>query len=220
MDKKKTALLLIDLQKESNYELLNIQDVIGKAKELISRCRQQKIPIVYTRQVNRGDGLALPLYEPVDSNGEPVYYNSRTDQIEIFDELAPEKGDVVVDKHRWSAFFETSLDLILKSMKVEHLITGGLVTDGCVMNTVFDAFSKDYQVSLVKDICTTTNEGAQMASILIMCNWVNGLEVYDTKEMINKLTGQPHRFWKWSEPDELKFQAENLKEVFSRLQVY
>jgi len=123
----------------------------------------------------------------------------------------------VVDKHRWSAFYDTSLDLYLRNLGIEHVIIGGLVSDGCLMTSVFDAYFRDYQVNLVKDICATTNTGAHMSSMLIMSNWVYNLKVYDTQELIKKLNGEEHRVWEATEPDSLQFTPDNLKETFEKL---
>jgi len=217
MNIKKTALLLIDLQKEPSYQLIDLKKVIQNTSKLISEAKRLNIPVIYSRHINREDGVGLSYREPVDDKGSPVFYNSATDHIDIFEEIRPQKGDIVMDKYRWSAFYQTSLALILKSLGADHLIVGGLVTDGCVMNTVFDAYFRDYQVSLVKDICTTSNTGAHMSSILIMCNWVYGIEVFDTDELINKMTGKNYRSWKWARADQMQFSENSLKEVFESL---
>ncbi len=217
MDIKRTALLLIDLQKEPAYNLIDLPSVIINSKKLISIAREIGIPVIYTRHINRSDGLALSFREPVDKKGSPIFYNSSTEHIEIFDEIKPLNNDVVIDKYRWSAFYQTSLDLILKSMDIQHLIMGGLVTDGCVMNSAFDAYFRDYQINLVKDMCSASNNGSHMASILVMCNWIYGIQVFDADEMINKLLGKNYKSWKWTQADQMKFSYDELKKVYDKL---
>src|SRR5699024_5400750 len=85
-------------------------------------------------------------------DGTPFYYSTSKENHEILDEITPKEDDIIIDKYRWSAFFETSLDGFLKSLNVKNLIIGGVVTDGCVMTTVFDAYFRDYHVHLIK-IC-------------------------------------------------------------------
>jgi len=217
MKLKNTALLLIDLQNESQYGIQGLDTVINNAASLIEQCRQHNIPIIYTRQINRSDGLGLPYNDPVDEAGKPKFYRGDTKAVEIIDAVAPQKGDLVIDKYRWSGFYETSLDLMLKSLQVEDLIIGGLVTDGCLMTSVFDGFFKNYRIHLVKDLCSTTNEGAHMSSILIMANWVYGIEIYNNLEMINRLNGENYLSWKSQSPDSLHFTPENMREVFHKL---
>src|SRR5690625_2616212 len=172
-----TALVLIDLQKESNFGLENLEEVIKNTQTTIDACRKLDIPIIYTRQINRHDHVGLSKGEPITEDGSPFYYSTSKENHEIIDDITPEETDIVIDKYRWSAFYETSLDLILRSMNVKNLIIGGVVTDGCVMTTVYDAYFRDYKVHLVKDMITTSNEGAHMSSIMIMANWIYNLEV-------------------------------------------
>ncbi|HET7577897.1 MAG TPA: isochorismatase family cysteine hydrolase [Bacillales bacterium] len=214
MDLKKTALVLIDMQKESNYDIVGLDEMIHNAQFLIEQCRSTDIPVIYTRQINRNDTIGLSNNEPLNSDGSPVYYDAGTNAIEIFDSLKPASTDIVIDKYRWSAFFETSLDLMLKSLGVEHLIIGGLVTDGCVMTTVFDGYFRDYQINLVKDMCGTTSVGAHMSSILMMANWIYDLHIFETAEMVKKIKGEDYHSWKPAAPDQLHFTPENMREVF------
>ncbi|MDS9471532.1 cysteine hydrolase family protein [Sporosarcina pasteurii] len=220
MDVKNTALLLIDLQKEGGTsDVVGMDGIIEKTASLIEQCRQKGIPVIYTRHLNRGDGIALGNREPVNEKGEPLYYHTGTDAIEIMDEIKPEPGDIIVDKYRYSCFHESSLDLMLKSLGIKHLIIGGVLTDVCVISTAMDAYYRDYQINLVKDICGTTTEGAHMAAILMMANWVYDIEIYDANQLSNKLSGEDYKVWKSEGPDELQFTPENLREVFGRLTV-
>ncbi|UCZ52441.1 cysteine hydrolase [Bacillus shivajii] len=217
MDVNKTALVLIDIQKESNFGIDGVEEVVQNAKNLISKCREKNIPVIYTRHINRADTIGLSDGEPLHEDGTPIYYSTSTDSYEVFEEIAPEKEDVVIDKYRWSAFYETSLDLMLRNLGVKHVIIGGFVTDGCLMTSVFDGYFRDYQINLVKDMCGASNEGAHMASILMMANWVYNLQVYDTDELVKKLNGESYRAWKSPGADSLQFTPENMREMFNKL---
>ncbi|QKY71808.1 cysteine hydrolase [Lentibacillus sp. CBA3610] len=217
LDKNDTALVLIDVQKESEFGIEGVGSVVNNTEKLIAECRKAGIPIIFTRHINRGDTIGLSNKEPLNDEGRPVFYDDGTDAVEIFDQIKPEKGDIVIDKYRWSSFYDTSLDLMLRNMGIKHLIMGGFVTDGCLMTSVFDAFFRDYQVNLIKDMCGTTNEGAHMASIMIMANWVYDLAVFDTSEMIKKLNGENYRNWEPDYPDQLQFTPESMRETFNTL---
>ena len=217
MDLSRTALLLIDIQKESRYGIEGVEAAVEATRPLIAACRAQALPILYTRQVNRVDGVGLPNGEVLDDGGRPVYYRAGTDAVEIMDAVAPQPGDIVIDKHRWSGFHETPLDLMLRDLGVKHLIMGGFVTDGCLMTSVFDAYARDYQVNLVKDACAATNAGAHKAAILMMANWVYDIEIFNADQLINALEGRPHRSWTSSAPDEMPFDGDSLDSVFERL---
>lgn len=217
MNKNDTALILIDLQKESNFGLQNLDNVLANTNELVQNCRELDIPIIYTRQINRSDRVGLSIGEPLEKDGAPFYYNTKKGNHEILEEVAPMNNDIIIDKYRWSAFHETSFDLVLRSLGVKNLIVGGVVTDGCVMSTVYDAYFRDYNVHLVKDMCAASNEGAHMSSLLILANWVYNLEIYNTKHMIKKLQGKEYSNWKCEEADSLQFTPENMREMYKKL---
>lgn len=217
MEKAKSALLLIDIQKESQNELKEINKVVKNSKQLIDTCRALNIPVIYTRHINRADGIGLSYKDPVNKDGKPVGYRTGTDNIEIIDEIAPLDHEIVIDKLRWSGFYGTSLDIFLKNLNVKHLMIGGLVTDGCLMTSVFDGYFRDYEINLIKDMCATTSEGSHMASILIMANNVFGIKIYDTVQMIKNLNGEDYYVWESTKPDELKFTPENMREIFAKL---
>ncbi|EGQ26484.1 isochorismatase [Sporosarcina newyorkensis 2681] len=220
MDGQNTALLLIDLQNEGGTSAVPGMDrIIKKTADLIKVCRQKKIPIIYTRHINRGDGIGLANREPVDQNGEPLYYHTDSNSIEIINDLRNQPGDIIVDKYRYSGFHESSLDLMLRSLNIKNLIVGGVLTDVCVLSTVMDAYYRDYQIDLVKDICGTTTDGAHMAAVCMMANWVYDISIFDADQMCNKLSGESYHVWKSNEPDELQFTPDNLREVYDKLTV-
>lgn len=81
---------------------------------------------------------------------------------EILPELAPEPGDIVVSKHRYSGFFETDLDAILRDRAITTLIFTGCTTSVCVDATLRDAFYRDYRCLLLSD-CTAEPLGSQFS---------------------------------------------------------
>jgi nicotinamidase-related amidase len=220
LDCPKTALLLIDLQNEGGTSnVVGMDEILKNTALLIERCRDMNIPVIYTRHINRGDAIGLANNEPVNELGEPLYYHDKTEAIEIADIIKPQPQDIIIDKYRYSGFYESSLEVMLKSLGVEHLIIGGVLTDVCVLSTVMDAYYRDYQVSLVEDMCGTTTEGAHMAAVLMMANWVYDLEIYGTAELCKRINKEEYRVWQSSKPDELQFTPDNINEVFSKLSV-
>ncbi|MCZ2260700.1 cysteine hydrolase family protein [Sporosarcina sp. G11-34] len=218
MNLQKAALLLIDLQKEGGTSnVAGMDQILQKTALLIKSCREMNIPIIYTRHINRGDAIGLANKEPLNAQGEPLYYHDKTDAIEVADLIKPEPHDIIIDKYRYSGFHESSLDLMLKGLGIEHLIIGGVLTDVCVISTAMDAYYRDYQVSLVEDICGTTTEGAHMAAVLMMANWIYDLQIYEAAELCKRLNKEEFRVWTSSEPDELQFTPDNMRDVFSKI---
>ena len=84
----------------------------------------------YTRMPVCGDGLW---------GGEP------------YGEIRPQPGDIVLTKHRYNAFYQTELDLILRSRGIRTIVVTGVSTNVCVESTARDGFMRDYYVVLVSD---------------------------------------------------------------------
>lgn len=217
MSIERSALVLIDLQKESGFGLEGLDEAVHNSTKVIEACRANGIPVIYTRQINRADGIGLSKGEPLDENGAPQLYNATSDAIEIFDDIQPRDTDLVIDKYRWSAFFDTSLDLTLKSLGVTNLLIGGVVTDGCLMTSVFDAYFRDYRVHLIRDLCAASNEGAHMAALMMMANWVYNLEMYSADELIHRIEGRNYQCWTSDTIDSLQFTPETMREQFAKL---
>jgi nicotinamidase-related amidase len=211
------ALLLVDMQQESRYGIAGADEAVATAEGAIAACRARGVPVVYTRHVNRRDAVGVSLGEVFDQDGLPVYYRAGTDAITIPSAIEPQPNDVVIDKHRWSGFHGTSLDLVLRGLGVRELFVGGFTTDCCVLTSVYDAYALDYRVSLVPDMCAATNLGSHQAATLMMANWVYGIEILAATELIKKLAGEPHRSWRATAPDQKQFTPETLADSYESL---
>lgn len=70
---------------------------------------------------------------------------------------APVGDEVVITKHRISAFYGTDLDMILRAGGIETLVLSGIATSGVVLATLMDAIDADYRVAVVHDCCADRN---------------------------------------------------------------
>ena len=67
--------------------------------------------------------------------------------------LAPQKDDIVITKHRVSAFRGTDLELILRAKEIDTLVLFGIATSGVVLSTLLEASDADYRLVVIKDCC-------------------------------------------------------------------
>jgi nicotinamidase-related amidase len=67
--------------------------------------------------------------------------------------VAPQGNEVVITKHRISAFTGTDLDMILRSNDIETLILFGIATSGVVLSTLLEAADADYRLAVIGDCC-------------------------------------------------------------------
>ncbi len=72
--------------------------------------------------------------------------------------LRAEAGEVVVVKHRVSAFAGTDLDMILRARGVDTLVLSGIATSGVVLSTIRHAADADYRVVVVEDACADRDD--------------------------------------------------------------
>jgi ureidoacrylate peracid hydrolase len=80
-------------------------------------------------------------------------------------QVAPQAGDIVIRKHRYSAFVDTELDAVLRSRRIETVVTTGVATNICVESTARDAFMKGYYVVLPQDAAAAYSEQQHKASL-------------------------------------------------------
>jgi ureidoacrylate peracid hydrolase len=83
----------------------------------------------------------------------------------VIDDLDPRPDDIYIVKRRYSAFFNTDLDLTLRDLRVDTLVIFGVVTNICVRSTVHDAFFLGYQVIVPEDCVAATGPREQESSL-------------------------------------------------------
>jgi nicotinamidase-related amidase len=137
-----TALLIIDMQVGNFSEsdpIYEGNELLAKVKNLITRARSARIPIVYVQ--NNG------------SSGDPDAYG--TPGWKIHPSVAPVEGDMVVQKQSPDAFHKTNLHRELEARGIKRLVIAGLQTEYCIDTTCRRAFSLGYKVILVEDAHST-----------------------------------------------------------------
>jgi len=168
----RTALLVIDMQNDFVHDdghcaksfglpmVTGFQSVIAPIVQLAGTARAAGVPVIYTKVVQLPDGsLASPLWlaDNLRYGFEPLQCMQGTWGWEIIDELAPQPGDLVVEKTRRSAFQGTNLENVLRARGIESLVVTGVAGSGCVLSTVRDAIERDYFTIVVKDCIANNN---------------------------------------------------------------
>jgi nicotinamidase-related amidase len=89
-----------------------------------------------------------------------------TPESEVHPELAPLPGEKEILKHRYSAFYNTDLETILRCLKIEDLVITGIMTNMCCESTARDAYFRDYRVFFLADGTGSITEDMHLASLL------------------------------------------------------
>ena len=192
----KTALIVVDVQNDfchgegafsrhTKIDLTHAQKAVSALSSFTESVRAVGIPIIFVRTehspwtdspawANRMDGRAKQMSICAAGSWGSQFYR-----------LIPQQTDYIVIKHRYSAFFETDLDLVLKSCGIENLLITGLLTNVCVESTVRDACNRDYDVVLVEDCCGALDIGEHEAAIRTICAYFG--QVADSHTVLSVL---------------------------------
>lgn len=185
----RTAVIMIDMQnmylqqeKRDRFgwpPIFRFDEVVAECAALLAEARAQGLPVIYTRQISRADGadatpamrkLAATLPDPADNAvADDAAWGSQ-----VLDAVAPQAGDIVIEKLRWDAFYATELDSILRNLDVNRLVIAGLQTNVCVETTTRTALMKNFEVAVPEDAVSTDGESLHV-------NGLNALRVLYTE---------------------------------------
>ncbi len=205
-----TAVMVVDMQHDfcskgglfdrAGINISAVQKAVGPTREVLSAAREAGIKIVYLKMGFRSDlsdlgdtdsvncvrHLHLGVGEPCSApDGRPGRLLIRdTWNTDVIEELRPQPGDVVLYKHRFSGFYQTELDDILRSLGIKNLIFTGCTTSVCVDSTIRDAMFRDYRCALLADCAgepigdhlARSNHEASLLTIQTIFGWVSDSE--------------------------------------------
>lgn len=207
LDPSASAVLVVDMQNDfgaaggmfarAGIDISMIRRAVEPTVNVVAAARDCGIPIVYLKMAFKPD---LSDAGPADGPNHMRHLRMRVGAIvnapdgtesrilirdtwntDILPELAPMAGDVVIYKHRFSGFFETELNTVLKSHGIKQLIVTGCTTSICVESTIRDAMFRDYSCVLLSD-CTgepigygtpRSNHDASLLTVEVLFGWVS-----------------------------------------------
>jgi biuret amidohydrolase len=161
IDPKTTAMIVVDMQNDFVADGAMLQSrqafaMVPKLAATLKFCRDQGIRVIYTAHVHRKDGCDMGLYDdlypPIAQRASLV---DETQGVEIYKDVAPAPGEHVIKKHRYSAFFATDMDLILREWGITSVVVCGTTTENCCHATARDAMFHNYKVAFLSDATGT-----------------------------------------------------------------
>ncbi len=179
------AVIVIDMLNDFIYGSLKCErakPIIPKIKRLLSEARRRGIPVIYAN-----DSHIPKVDHEFKLWGEHAVKG--TWGAKVIDELRPEEGDYVIEKRRYSAFYETGLDMLLRELGVDTLVLTGLHTNMCVKHTAADAFYRGYSIVVVKDCVQAFTEEDHEWGLKYMSK-VYGARIVGLDEFLKELEGE------------------------------
>ncbi len=169
------VLLVIDVQKGSFAEwepserlplLPDRVERMTRVRTVVDAARAADVPIVFFKEVHRPDmidfGRELDGTENVHCLEDSPYTEF------AFEELGIRKGDYLIAKRRYSCFFGTDLEILLKGLKADTLLMTGGFTDVCVHYTFVDGHQNDYYCRVIEDCVTASSPLAHEGALRAM----------------------------------------------------
>jgi len=208
----KTAVIVVDMENDfaakggmfdrAGIDISGAQKVIPATAKVLDAARTAGMKIVYLKMgyqpdlsdlgasdsVNRTRHLKLGVGQSIrapDGRQSRVLVRDTWDT-DIVNELKPHAEDITLYKTRFSGFYQTQLDEILKKLGIKYLIITGVTTSICVDSTVRDAMFRDYLCVLLKDCMSEpigsklqrTNHEASLLSAEVLLGWVSDSEAF------------------------------------------
>ncbi len=159
ISKDNTVLVIVDMQKDFLDDgapcfIAGGRSVVPATARLLNWFRGEGMPIIHVITVWQKDGVDMSRFTTSEElmkrglrEGEPG--------IQPVDELTPRENEYVVHKKRYSAFYGTELEMLLRSLGAVHVVVAGVATNYCVRSTVHDAAFRDFLPVVASDCATS-----------------------------------------------------------------
>ena len=157
----RTAMIVVDMPNDfvatgAPMETPAARAIVPRLAEALKLCRDAGTHVIYTAHVHRRDGSDMGLFDdmhpPVANRAALV---DGTPGVNIYPDLAPAPGEHVIKKHRYSGFFGTDLDIVLREWGIDTVIISGTTTENCCLSTARDAMFLNYRMVFLSDATAT-----------------------------------------------------------------
>lgn len=183
------ALLVIDMQNDflkPDSRLYNrgARDLIPAINRLAAAARAGEALVIWIIQQHRRQLVDFGR----EADISPAHCVEGTPGAELVAELERGQDDFTVIKRRFSGFYATDLDLLLRCLNCNTVVLAGINTDGCVLATAVDAHARDYYVRVVSDATAGWDAGACQAALAslarlqpgVVFNAADAMALFDT----------------------------------------
>ena len=197
----RTVLVVIDPQNDflhadgwyaqQGIDISHMQRIIEPTRQLLEDVQAKNIPVVWTRHGSRSAEDAGPFMQlrPFLKEG-----GLRQDSwgYEIYEELGSRAADWYVEKSRLSAFYNTNLEGVLRTLNADTVLFAGVLTNQCVAASSKDAMYRDFRPIVIEDCTGTTMPHLHEPAIEMMrVGWCDVRDLESTLSEIRQLAATP-----------------------------
>jgi nicotinamidase-related amidase len=159
-NKNTTVLLVMDVQAGVVPMLQGMAPtLISNLSKAIANARAKKIPVIY---VVVGFRQGMPEVSPNNKGliaiKERIAKMNMQEFMTVHPDLGAQADELIVTKRRLSSFTGSDLEVVLRSLGIQHIVLTGISTSGVVLSTTREAVDKDYKISILADCCADGDE--------------------------------------------------------------
>lgn len=172
----RAALIVIDIQRstfapipDEERSIAHMPDYaerMARTRIAIDKARQVGIPVIFIQEIHRADLVDMGRETDGDEDVHCLDSNPLTEL--AVEQLGILPNDYKIQKRRYSAFYGTDLEILLKGLKADTLILTGGLTDVCVHYTFVDGHQGDYFCRVIEDCVAGSSLAAHQASLNAM----------------------------------------------------
>ncbi len=175
---KDTALIVIDMQRgflneESTCYIKGAKATVPNCARMIRGCRDMGIPVFFVNRLYRANGSDVEhtRFHGWLKGGKPISPGcDESISSDMPEEFCPCEKDYFIKKPRFSAFFQTELDIVLRRLGVRNVILIGTTTPNCIRTSCYDGISLEYNVAVVSDCTSSATDEIQKSNLRDMEN--------------------------------------------------
>lgn len=169
-----TALIIVDMQniwvhpRGARYLPMS-EDIVPRIQELLGFCRSRGVPVIYLHTTKRKDLADAGIFadiKPQTHDADDEWSNFEgSPGAEIYEPVKPDQADILVKKFRYSGFYGTQLENLLRALGRDTIAVTGVATNVCCDSTARDGAMRDFKVLFLSDCNASFSQEEQDATL-------------------------------------------------------
>jgi nicotinamidase-related amidase len=169
-----TALIVVDMQniwvhpRGARYLPMS-EDIVPRIQALLRFCRSRGVPVIYLHTTKRKDLADAGIFadiKPQTHDADDEWSNFEgSPGAEIYEPVKPSQADILVKKFRYSGFYGTQLENLLRALGRDTIAVTGVATNVCCDSTARDGAMRDFKVLFLSDCNASFSQEEQDATL-------------------------------------------------------
>ncbi|MBB6732459.1 cysteine hydrolase family protein [Cohnella zeiphila] len=168
LEPSKTAIIVVDVQNDFCHpegacarrgnDVGAVKEMMPNLHRLLAYARTRGVPVIFIQTFHEKATDSAAWTGRSDGKSSEVCRTGTWGA--DFYEVAPLPDEIIVNKHRYSAFINTRLDTVLRTLRIETLVMTGVSTNVCVESTARHGYMLDYNIVFLSDSCAAFTQAA------------------------------------------------------------